>query len=89
MLNNLMSFFSNHPNQALRFSFVEALQTFEDVIKEIDQETQFKIFGNKEDNIYFNTEVMNPGNPEIGSDDPRGQGTTNVIPYDKKNIINT
>ncbi len=80
-------FFSSHPNQALRYSFVEALQAFEDVIKELDKETQLKIFGNKKDNIYFNTEVMNPGTPGLEEDDPRGAGTTNVIPYDKKTLL--
>ena len=80
-------FFSTHPNQALRYSFVEALKAFEDVVKELDEETQLKIFGTKEDNIYFNTEVMNPGSPGLEKDDPRGQGTTNVIPYDKKTLL--
>ena len=80
-------FFSTHPNQALRYSFVEALQAFEDVVKELDEETQLKIFGTKEDNIYFNTEVMNPGSPGLEENDPRGQGTTNVIPYDKKTLL--
>ena len=80
-------FFSAHPNQALRYSFVEALQTFEDAIKEIDKDTQFKIFGNKEDNIYFNTEVMNPGIPDGEEGDPRSAGTQNVIPYDKKTLL--
>ena len=80
-------FFSGHPNQALRYSFVEALQTFEDAIKEIDKDTQFKIFGNKEDNIYFNTEVMNPGIPDGEEGDPRSAGTQNVIPYDKKTLL--
>jgi hypothetical protein len=80
-------FFSGHPNQALRYSFVEALQAFEDAIKQLDKETQFKIFGNKEDNIYFNTEVMNPGSPGLEEDDPRSKGTTNVIPYDKKTLL--
>ena len=80
-------FFSAHPNQALRYSFVEALQAFEDVIKELDRDTQLKIFGNKKDNIYFNTEVMNPGTPDAEEDDPRGAGTTNVIPYDKKTLL--
>ena len=80
-------FFSGHPNQALRYSFVEALQAFEDIIKQLDKDTQFKIFGNKKDNIYFNTEVMNPGVPDSEEDDPRGAGTTNVIPYDKKTLL--
>jgi len=80
-------FFAGHPNQALRYSFVEALQTFEDAIKQIDKDTQFKIFGNKEDNIYFNTEVMNPGIPDGEEDDPRSAGTKNVIPYDKKTLL--
>ncbi len=80
-------FFSGHANQALRFSFVEALQAFEDVIKTIDRDTQFKIFGTKKDNIYFNTEVMNPGTIGLEEDDPRGKGTTNVIPYDKKTLL--
>ena len=80
-------FFSGHPNQALRYSFVEALQTFEDAIKQIDEDTQFKIFGNKEDNIYFNTEVMNPGIPDGEEGDPRSAGTQNVIPYDKKTLL--
>ena len=31
-------FFSAHPNQALRYSFVEALQAFEDVIKQLRRE---------------------------------------------------
>lgn len=80
-------FFSAHPNQALRYSFVEALQAFEDVITELDKDTQLKIFGTKKDNIYFNTEVMNPGTPGLEEDDPRSQGTTNVIPYDKKTLL--
>jgi hypothetical protein len=80
-------FFSAHPNQALRYSFVEALQTFEDAIKQIDEDTQFKIFGKKEDNIYFNTEVMNPGIPDGEEGDPRAAGTKNVIPYDKKTLL--
>ncbi len=80
-------FFSGHPNQALRYSFVEALQTFEDAIKQIDRDTQFKIFGYKKDNIYFNTEVMNPGVPDGEEDDPRDTGTKNVIPYDKKTLL--
>ena len=45
-------FFAAHPNQALRHSFVEALLTFEEVIKELDRETQLRIFGEKEENIY-------------------------------------
>ena len=80
-------FFSAHPNQALRYSFVEALQAFEDVMKEFDRETQIKIFGKKEDNIYFNTEVMNPGIPDGDENDPRSAGTQNVIPYDKKTLL--
>ena len=80
-------FFSAHPNQALRYSFVEALQAFEDIIVELDEDTQSRIFGVKEDNIYFNTEVMNPGNPDLEEGDPRSQGTTNVIPYDKKTLL--
>ncbi len=80
-------FFSVHPNQALRYSFVEALQAFEDTIKELDTDTQLKIFGKKQDNIYFNTEVMNPGMPDAEPDDPKGKGTTNVIPYDKKTLL--
>ena len=80
-------FFSAHPNQALRYSFVEALQAFEDIIIELDKETQLKIFGTKKDNIYFNTEVMNPGTPGLEADDARGKGTTNVIPYDKKTLL--
>lgn len=36
---------------------------------------------------YFNAEVMNPGNPEMSDEDPRGTGTTNVIPYDKKTLL--
>lgn len=80
-------FFSAHPNQALRYSFVEALQTFENVIRELDKETQLKIFGRKEDNIYFNAEVMNPGIPDAEEGDPAAEGTTNVIPYDKKTLL--
>ena len=79
-------FFSDHPSQALRFSFVEALQAFEASIKQIDEDTQEKIFG-PDNNIYFNTEVMNPGTPGLEDDNPRGQGTTNVIPYDKKTLL--
>ena len=79
-------FFSNHPSQALRVSFVEALQAFEDAIKKVDEETQEKIFG-QENEVYFNTEVMNPGVPGLDEDDPRSKGTTNVIPYDKKTLL--
>tara|TARA_Y100001937_G_scaffold35014_1_gene50248 strand:- start:1410 stop:4574 length:3165 start_codon:yes stop_codon:yes gene_type:complete len=79
-------FFSEHPSQALRASFVEALQAFEDAIKQIDEETQEKIFG-QDNEVYFNTEVMNPGTPGLEEDDPRAKGTTNVIPYDKKTLL--
>ncbi len=79
-------FFSDHPAQALRFSFVEALQAFEEAIKKVDKDTQEKIFGLNNE-IYFNTEVMNPGTPDLSDDDPRGKGTTNVIPYDKKTLL--
>jgi len=89
------NFFSQHPNQALRYSFVEALQAFEDIVKEVDKETQLKIFGQSGDNIYFNAEVMNPGvdkeysiyHDDSQEDDPRNAGTTNVIPYDKKTLL--
>ena len=39
----LDDFFSDHPAQALRFSFVEALQAFEEAIKQVDKDTQEKI----------------------------------------------
>ena len=79
-------FFSDHPAQALRFSFVEALQAFEEAVKQVDKDTQEKIFG-RNNEVYFNTEVMNPGTPGLEDDDPRGKGTTNVIPYDKKTLL--
>ena len=79
-------FFSEHPSQSLRFSFVEALEAFEDVIRQVDKDTQEKIFG-PDNNVYFNTEVMNPGTPGLDEDDPRSKGTTNVIPYDKKTLL--
>ena len=82
----LDSFFANHPSQALRYSFVEALLAFEDAIKSQDLETQERIFG-PNTNIFYNTEVMNPGNPEAEEGDPQGAGTTNVIPYDKKTLL--
>ena len=85
-VESLDDFFSDHPAQALRASFVEALQSFEDVIKTIDPSTQESIFG-PDNNVYFNTEVMNPGTPGLAEDDPRGKGTTNVIPYDKKTLL--
>ena len=84
--DELDAFFANHPSQALRYSFVESLQAFEDQIKNLDIDTQEKIFG-PDTNYYFNTEVMNPGNPEAPEGDPRGAGTTNVIPYDKKTLL--
>ena len=82
-------FFSGHPSQPLRYSFVEALQTFENIVKQLDPSVQEKIFGpgNDETDIYFNTEVMNPGTPGLEEDDPRSKGTTNVIPYDKKTLL--
>ena len=80
------NFFAEHPSQALRASFVEALQAFENAIKQIDEETQEKIFG-LDNEIYFNTEVMNPGTPGLDEEDPRSKGTTNVIPYDKKTLL--
>ena len=84
--DELDSFFANHPSQALRYSFVEALEAFEEEIKALDIDTQEKIFG-PDANVYFNTEVMNPGNPDAAQGDPRGEGTTNVIPYDKKTLL--
>ena len=50
------------------------------------KKTQTKIFGQNAD-VYYNTEVMNPGVPEAEEGDPRGQGTTNVIPYDRKTLL--
>ncbi len=79
-------FFSDHPAQALRYSFTEAISAFEDAISGTDERTQEEIFG-PENNVYFNTEVMNPGNPELEEGDPRGADTTNVIPYDKKTLL--
>jgi len=82
----LDDFFSSHPAQALRYSFVEALSTFENFAIELTRETQLEIFG-PDGAIYFNTEIMNPGTPGFDKDDPRGMGTKNVIPYDKKTIL--
>ena len=39
------------------------------------------------DRSRVNTEVMNPGNPDVPEGDPRGADTTNVIPYDKKTLL--
>ncbi len=82
----LDEFFSSHPAQALRFSFVEALIAFENFSKQLPKKIQLEIFGPSGD-IYFNTEVMNPGTPGLAKDDPRGQGTQNVVPYDKKTLL--
>jgi hypothetical protein len=84
--DELDSFFANHPSQALRYSFVEALEAFEEQVKNIDIDTQERIFGS-DASVFFNTEVMNPGNPDAPEGDPRGKGTTNVIPYDKKTLL--
>ncbi len=84
--DELDSFFANHPSQALRYSFVEALEAFENEVKKLDIDTQESIFG-PDTNYYFNTEVMNPGSPDAPEGDPRGKGTTNVIPYDKKTLL--
>ena len=85
-VDELDSFFANHPSQALRYSFVEALEAFEEEVKNIDIDTQERIFGS-DASVFFNTEVMNPGNPDAPEGDPRGKGTTNVIPYDKKTLL--
>ncbi len=82
----LDDFFSEHPAQALRYSFVEALQAFEEFAKQLSKKTQLEIFGPSGD-VYFNTEVMNPGTPGFEKGDPRGQGTQNVVPYDKKTLL--
>ena len=82
----LDEFFSNHPAQALRYSFVEALLAFEKLITQLPKKIQLEIFGPSGD-VYFNTEIMNPGTPGFNKDDPRGQGTQNVVPYDKKTIL--
>ena len=82
----LDDFFSEHPAQALRYSFVEALQAFEDFAQQLPKKIQMEIFGPTGD-VYFNTEVMNPGTPGFAKDDPRGQGTQNVVPYDKKTLL--
>lgn len=84
--DELDSFFAHHPSQALRYSFVEALLAFEDSIKVLDLDTQEKIFG-PNTNIYYNTEVMNPGSTETEEAGPQDAGTTNVIPYDKKTLL--
>ena len=67
----LDSFFSEHPAQALRYSFVEALQAFEEFAQQLPKKIQMEIFGPSGD-IYFNTEVMNPGTPGFEKGDPRG-----------------
>ena len=84
--SELDSFFSEHPNQALRYSFVEAVEAFEDTVKQLSEEAQRKIFGPFEDigqdqekfkppfYAFYNVEVMNPS-------------TTNVISYDKKTLL--
>lgn len=82
----LDNFFSEHPAQALRYSFVEALQAFEEFAQQLPKKIQMEIFGPSGD-IYFNTEVMNPGTPGFEKGDPRGQGTQNVVPYDKKTLL--
>ena len=82
----LDDFFADHPAQALRYSFVEALQSFEDFARQLPKKIQMEIFGPNGD-IYFNTEVMNPGTPGFDKTDPRGQGTENVVPYDKKTLL--
>ena len=82
----LDDFFSEHPAQALRYSFVEALQAFEEFAQQLPKKIQMEIFGPSGD-IYFNTEVMNPGTPGFEKGDPRGQGTQNVVPYDKKTLL--
>lgn len=82
----LDDFFSDHPAQALRYSFVESLQSFEDFAKQLPKVIQMEIFGPTGD-VYFNTEVMNPGTPGFEKGDPRGQGTQNVVPYDKKTLL--
>lgn len=79
-------FFSEHPAQALRFSFVEALQAFEKFAQQLPKKIQVEIFGPTGD-VYFNTEIMNPGTPGFAKGDPRGQGTQNVVPYDKKTLL--
>ena len=82
----LDDFFSEHPAQALRYSFVEALQEFEEFVQQLPKKIQVDIFGPTGD-VYFNTEVMNPGTPGFEKGDPRGQGTQNVVPYDKKTLL--
>jgi len=82
----LDDFFSEHPAQALRYSFVEALQAFEEFAQQLPKKIQMEIFGPSGD-IYFNTEIMNPGTPGFEKGDPRGQGTQNVVPYDKKTLL--
>ena len=82
----LDAFFSEHPAQALRYSFVEALQAFEEFAQQLPKKIQLEIFGPSGD-IYFNTEVMNPGTPGFEKGDPRGKGTQNVVPYDKKTLL--
>ena len=82
----LDDFFSEHPAQALRYSFVEALQAFEEFAQQLPKKYKLEIFGPTGD-IYFNTEVMNPGTPGFAKGDPRGQGTQNVVPYDKKTLL--
>lgn len=111
--------YSDHPNQSIRYSFVEAIQAFEEFVSNLSSDTQIKIFGEgvkvrklespKDPNkagwgdsnpkadftnveargtlIYYNCEVMNPGNPDAEEGDPSGLGTTNVIPYDKKTLL--
>ena len=82
----LDDFFSEHPSQALRHSFVEALLAFENAVKDLDKDTLMDIFGSN-NQVYYNVEVMNPGNPDAEEGDPRKKGTTNVIPYDKKTLL--
>tara|TARA_B100000085_G_scaffold235775_1_gene224155 strand:- start:5699 stop:9133 length:3435 start_codon:yes stop_codon:yes gene_type:complete len=135
--------FSDHPSQAIRYSFVEAIKEFEKLIislnldeaektqifgpgveydytiEDVKKYTQWKklykekrasiknlkgaakkakemteeilgqlpVLGSTGELRYYNTEVMNPGNPKAPEGDPRRTGTTNVIPYDKKTLL--
>lgn len=72
-IEEMASFFKNHPNPNLMPAFSDAVKIFEKAVNSLSPEQQNELFG-PEVNIWYNAEVM----------DDR---TRNVVNYDARNLM--
>ena len=72
-VEEMSSFFADHPNPNLKDTFSDAVKIFERAAASLSEEKQIELFG-EDSNIWYNAEVM----------DDR---TRNVVNYDGRNLM--